>query len=124
MLTAALRVIRADLRSRPLHTALAALVVTLHGRATLADPFDRLFAATHGAHVTAVADSAAGAARLARLPGVAQAEPPRPLVQVPVRRGGREARLGLAGLAAAGANVERPVVLQGRAARGPGELLL
>ena len=52
MLPAALRVIRADLRSRPLYTALTglvvafalgALVVTLHGRATLDDPYDRLF---------------------------------------------------------------------------------
>ena len=62
MLAAALRVIRADLRARPLNTALTglvvafalgALVVTLHGRATLDDPYDRLFSATDGAHVTA-----------------------------------------------------------------------
>jgi hypothetical protein len=58
VLAAGIRVIRADLRSRPLHTALTglvvafalgALVVTLHGRATLDDPYDRLFAATNGA---------------------------------------------------------------------------
>ena len=63
---AALRVIRADLRaarSTPSLTglvvafALGALVVTLHGRATLDDPYDRLFEATNGAHVTAVSDS-------------------------------------------------------------------
>ena len=66
MLAAAFRVIRADLRARPLNSvltglvvafALGALVVTLHGRATLDDPYDRLFAATNGAHVTAVGNS-------------------------------------------------------------------
>ena len=81
---AALRVIRADLRSRPLYTALTglvvafalgALVVTLHGRATLDDPYDRLFKATDGAHVTAVSGSREALTRIATLPGVA--DPPR-----------------------------------------------
>ena len=35
--------------------AVGALVVTLHGRATLDAPYDRLFDATNGAHVTVVA---------------------------------------------------------------------
>jgi len=66
MLAAALRIIRADLRARPLNAvltglvvafAVGALVVTLHGRATLDAPYDRLFEATNGAHVTVVASA-------------------------------------------------------------------
>src|SRR4051812_3353409 len=133
MSTAALRVIQADLRSRPLNTALTglviafalgALVITIHGRATLSAPFDRLFAATRGAHATVVARSATDAAQIARLSGVAEAEPPRPVVDVPVRRGSRGTTLGLEGIAFARARVEHPVILSGRATRGPGEIVL
>ena len=133
MLAAALRVIRADLRSRPLHTALTglvvafalgALVVTLHGRATLDDPYDRLFRATDGAHVTAISQSREDLARIAALPGVAAAEGPRPLVRVPVRFGGEGDTLGLIGLPRTRARVERPLILDGRAGRAPGEVVL
>ena len=84
MLAAALRIIRADLRARPLNTfltglvvafALGALVVTLHGRATLDAPYDRLFDATNGAHVTAVVRVAADAPRGSR--GSPASSPPR-----------------------------------------------
>ena len=94
MLAAALRIIRADLRARPLNTvltglvvafALGALVVTLHGRATLDDPYDRLFAETNGAHVIATSESKAELARIAALPGVVGSEGPRPLVEVTAR---------------------------------------
>jgi putative ABC transport system permease protein len=133
MLPAALRVIRGDLRSRPLHTALTglvvafalgALVVTLHGRVTLDDPYDRLFRATDGAHVTAISQSRADLTRIAALPGVAAAEGPRPLVRVPVRFGDEGDTLGLIGLPRTRARVERPLILDGRAARGPGEVVL
>ena len=133
MLPAALRVIRADLRSRPLYTALTglvvafalgALVVTLHGRATLDDPYDRLFKATNGAHVTALSGSRDALTRIATLPGVATSEGPRPLVRTPVRFGGEGDTLGLIGLPPARARVERPLILEGRAGRAPGEVVL
>jgi putative ABC transport system permease protein len=133
MLAAALRVIWADLRSRPLHTALTglvvafalgALVVTLHGRATLDDPYDRLFRATNGAHVTAISESRAELDRIAALPGVASVEGPRPLVAVPARFGGQGDTIGLIGLPHTRARVERPLILEGRAAHRPGELVL
>jgi putative ABC transport system permease protein len=98
MLAAALRIVRADLRARPLISvltglvvafALGALVVTLHGRATLDDPYDRLFAETNGAHVIAVSDSNADLSRIAGLPGVVASEGPRPLVEVTARVRGR-----------------------------------
>ena len=83
MLAAALRIIRADLRARPLNAfltglvvafAVGALVVTLHGRATLDAPYDRLFDATNGAHVTVVASDPprSGGSR-----GSAASSPPR-----------------------------------------------
>ncbi|MEO8690438.1 MAG: ABC transporter permease, partial [Solirubrobacteraceae bacterium] len=133
MLAAGLRVIRADLRTRPLHTvltglvvgvALGALVVTLHGRATLEDPYDRLFRATDGAHVTAISPSREDLARIAALPGVAASEGPRPLVRVPVRFHGQGDMLGLIGLPRTPARVEHPLILDGRTARGPGEVVL
>ena len=133
MLPAALRVIRADLRSRPLYTvltglvvafALGALVVTLHGRATLDDPYDRLFRATNGAHVTAVSASRDALIRIAAQPGVAASEGPRPLVRTPVRFGGEGDTLGLIGLPPARARVERLLILEGRAGRAPGEVVL
>jgi len=133
VLAAGLRVIRADLRSRPLYTALTglvvafalgALVVTLHGRATLDEPYDRLFRATDGAHVTAISQSRDDLARIAALPGVADFEGPRPLVRVPVRSGGEGDTLGLIGLARGHSSVERPLILAGRAGRAPGELVL
>ena len=83
MPAAALRIIRADLRARPLNTvltglvvafAVGALVVTLHGRATLDDPYDRLFAETNGAHVTAVSESRADLAAIAGERGVVASE--------------------------------------------------
>jgi putative ABC transport system permease protein len=133
MLVAGLRVIRADLRSRPTNTlltglvvafALAALVVTLHGRTTLDDPYDRLFEATHGAHVTAVSASTRALARIAALPGVVASEGPRPLVEVPARLRGQDDGLGVIGLPRTRASIERPVILEGRAIHGPGELVL
>jgi putative ABC transport system permease protein len=107
MLAAALRIIRADLRARPLNAfltglvvafAVGALVVTLHGRATLDAPSDRLFDATNGAHVLAVADSKPALARLAGLPGVVGSDGPLPMAEVPTRVHGQEDAIGLIGL--------------------------
>ena len=133
MVVAAFRVIRADLRARPLNTvltglvvafALGALVVTLHGRATLDDPYDRLFEATNGAHVTVGGESPQALERIAARPGVVQAEGPRPIVEVPLRLHGRAVTDGLIGLARTRARVENPLLLEGRAVREPGEVVL
>src|SRR4051812_35549631 len=131
MLPAALRVIRADLRARPLNTALTglviaftlgALVVTLHGRATLDAPYDRLFDATNGAHVTAVSSDTAALRRVAGRPGVVAYEGPRPIIGVPVN--GRADGIGLIGLPRTHARIEDPVILEGRRIHGPGEVVL
>src|SRR4051795_3921049 len=133
MAVAALRVIRSDLRAKPLNAlltglvvafALGALVVTLHGRASLDDPYDRLFEATNGAHVTAIADSPAAVRQIAAQPGVVASEGPRPLVQVPVRVRGRADGIGLIGLPGTRARIEDPLILAGRRVRGPGEVVL
>jgi putative ABC transport system permease protein len=131
MLPAAFRVIRADLRARPMNTfltglviafALGALVVTLHGRATLDAPYDRLFDATHGAHVTAVSSDTADLGRIASLPGVTESEGPLPVIGVPVN--GRADGIGLIGLAHTRARIEKPLILEGRRINGPGEVVL
>ena len=117
MLPAALRVIRADLRSRPLYTALTglvvafalgALVVTLHGRATLDDPYDRLFERDERRARDGGSGSPDALTRIAALPGVASLEGPRPLRPRPaaVPRRGRRRRADRA--PAARARVERP----------------
>src|SRR4051812_45175277 len=133
MLAAAFRVIRADLRARPMNTvltglvvafALGALVVTLHGRATLDDPYDRLFAETNGAHVIAVAGSKADLTRIAGLPGVVASEGPRPVVEVTARVRGQADGLGLIGLPRTRARIEQPLILEGRRVHGPGEVVL
>jgi putative ABC transport system permease protein len=131
MVAAAFRVIRADLRARPLNTlltglviafALGALVVTVHGRATLDKPYQRLFDATNGAHVTAVSANPAELRRIAALPGVVASAGPRPLIGVPVD--GRADGIGLIGLPRTRARIENPLILEGRRIRGRGEVVL
>ena len=133
MLAAASRIIRADLRARPLTTvltglviafALGALVVTLHGRATLDDPYDRLFAATNGAHVTVVSTSRADLEAIAAERGVVAAEGPRPIAEAPARVHGQGDSIGLIGLPRTRSEIENPVILEGRRIRGPGEIVL
>jgi putative ABC transport system permease protein len=102
--------------------ALGALVVTLHGRATLDAPYDRLFDASHGAHVTAVSSDAADLRRIASLPGVTQSEGPRPVIGVPIN--GRADGIGLIGLPHTRARIDNPLILEGRRINGPGEVVL
>src|SRR3954468_12750113 len=131
MLAAALRIIRADLRARPLNAvltglvvafAVGALVVTLHGRATLDAPYDRLFKATNGAHVTVVASDTAALRQIAGERGVVASEGPRPIIGVPVN--GRADGIGLVGLPRTRARIEDPLILEGRRIRGTGEVVL
>jgi hypothetical protein len=114
------RVIRADLRRRPLQTALmglvvaiaaAALLVTLHLRDVMSEPFDDLMRATNGAHVNVTGPREAVAAA-SRLPEVTEADTPRR--QVAVAAGERaRGRLVVSALPP-GATVDRPLATQGR----------
>src|SRR4051794_5342163 len=131
MLAAALRIIRADLRARPLNAfltglvvafAVGALVVTLHGRAALDAPYDRLFHATNGAHVTVVASDTATLRQIAAERGVVASDGPRPIIGVPVN--GRADGIGLIGLPRTRARIEDPLILEGRRIRGTGEVVL
>ena len=96
MLRAAGRLIRADLRQRPFQAALTglviaiaagALLVTLHLRAVMEEPFDDLMRATNGAHLNVMGPPAA-VAEAAALPEVAEAGAPRRLVRVAAAGGG------------------------------------
>ena len=129
MLRAAGRLIRADLRQRPFQAALTglviaiaagALLVTLHLRAVMEEPFDDLMQATNGAHLDVMGPPGA-VAEAAALPEVAEASAPRQLVRV-AASGGAD-RLVLAALPAR-TTVDRPLVVAGRLPRGPGELAL
>ncbi len=129
MLRAAGRLIRADLRQRPFQAALTglviaiaagALLVTLHLRAVMEEPFDDLMQATNGAHLDVMGPPGA-VAEAAALPEVAEASAPRRLVRV-AASGGAD-RLVLAALPAR-TTVDRPLVVAGRLPRGPGELAL
>jgi putative ABC transport system permease protein len=130
VLRAAVRLIRADLRQRPLQAALtglvvaiaaAALLVTLHLRDVMSEPFDDLMRATNGAHVSVTGPPEA-VAEAAKLPEVAEAAAPRRLVRAAA------GELGLGRLVVselpAGATVDRPLATVGRLPRRAGEVAL
>jgi len=111
----------------------AALVVDVRG------PFDHVFAAQHGAQVTATADlsrtTMGQLAASARLPGVAAAAGPfaettigRPGTPVTVRQGGPGgmplAPMTLAGRASAGGPVDDVTLVAGHWSRQPGQIVL
>ena len=129
MLRAAGRLVRADLRQRPLQAALTglvvaiaagALLVTMHLRAVMEEPFNDLMVATNGAHLNVMGPPAA-VAEASALPEVAEAGAPRRLVLVAAAEG--RDRLVLSALPAR-ATVDRPLVIDGRLPRRPGELAL
>jgi putative ABC transport system permease protein len=131
MLRAAGRLIRADLAQRPLQAALtglviaiatASLLVTLHVRAVLDEPFDDLMRVTNGAHLVVTGPPEA-VARAAALPGVAEAGEPRPLVRVTAGLSAARGRLMLGGLPERPV-VDRPLMIAGRAPRARGEVML
>ena len=97
--------------------AAGALLVTLHLRAVMEEPFDDLMRATNGAHLDVMGPPAA-VAEAAALPEVAEAGAPRRLV---ARRGGRRRRPARPLRAAGGrdgrppARDRRPAPARGRA---------
>ena len=100
--------------------AAAAVLVTLHLRAVMDEPFADIMRATHGAHLDVRGPPAAIAAAAA-LPEVAEAGAPRRLVLV-AAAGGAD-RLVVSALPER-ATVDRPLVVAGRLPRRAGELTL
>jgi putative ABC transport system permease protein len=130
MRAAALRLVRADLLSRPGQTALTAfaifaaataLVVTLALRAGLDEPFADAMDRTNGAHVAVYGElSDADVDTLASLPGVVASESrPRVNVQAPLADSSVDV-----GLEALPAEVDRPHVTEGRLPATPSEALV
>jgi putative ABC transport system permease protein len=122
------RLIRADLAQRPSQAVLtglviaiaaAALLVTLHLRAVLDEPFVALMRATNGAHVTLTGPPAA-IARAATRPGVAQASEIEPLARVDAGLGRERGRLVVG---TPHARVDRPLLTEGRLPHSTGEVL-
>src|SRR5262245_15351179 len=86
----------AGLRARGLASALtillaaeatAALVLAMEVGGTARDPWQRTFAAAHGAHVLAMVPTEADARVIARLPGVAERDAAIPSANVPAGDG-------------------------------------
>jgi putative ABC transport system permease protein len=131
VLRATARLIRADLAQRPLQSVLTglvvaiaagALLVTLHLRAVLDEPFDDLMRATDGAHVSVVGSPEA-VARAAARPEVAQAGEPRREVLVDVGLARERAKLVMSALPA-DPGLDRPLVIAGRLPRAAGEVTI
>jgi putative ABC transport system permease protein len=125
------RLVRADLAKRPLQSILTglvvaiaagALLVTLHLRAVLDEPFDDLMLATNGAHVS-VMGAPDAVARAAARPEVAQAGEPRRTVRVAVDLPHGRARLVLSGLSPR-ASIDRPLAIAGRLPEARGEVAI
>src|SRR5262245_9367316 len=126
-----LRLAFAGIRSRLLASALtvtiagaaaATIVLGLEVRSTGADPWQRTFAAAHGAHVLAVVPSHADAAAIARLPGVSERAEPVPLVSATLAAPRSSDPILLAGWTGTPA-VNRPVPTAGTAP-GPDGIVL
>jgi putative ABC transport system permease protein len=118
----------AGLRSRLLASALTVtiagaaattIVVGLEVRSSGVDPWQRTFAASHGAHVLASVPSRADAVRIGRLPGVSAASEPVPLVNVTLTMPRSEPILLTTWTTGAG-QVNRPVPTAGTAPGGRG----
>jgi putative ABC transport system permease protein len=131
VLRATARLVRADLAQRPLQSILTglvvaiaagALLVTLHLRAVLDEPFDDLMRATNGAHVSIIGTPDA-VARAAARPEVAQADETRRAVQVEAALAQERAKLVMSALPAA-PRVDRPLVITGRLPRAMGEVTI
>jgi putative ABC transport system permease protein len=128
---AAARIIRADLISRPVPSILTgiviavtagALLVTLYLRSALDDPFNALSRATNAPHVI-VAGPAAEVEPIAQRPGVAYADAPRRVVDIPAAINATEGRVTLAALPAQG-RLDHPYIVEGRSDPRAGEVVL
>jgi putative ABC transport system permease protein len=131
MLRAGARIIRADLAVRPLPTLLTglviavaagALLVTLHLRSGLDDPFDALSRATNAPDVI-VAGPPAEVRRVAAGQQVARADAPLTVVSADASWSGGADRVDLVELPPPG-GLDRPAPLKGRLATRPGEVVL
>jgi putative ABC transport system permease protein len=131
VLRAGARVIRADLLSRRgasvltglvIAVAAGALLLTLHIRAALDEPFDDLFRATNAPHVIAAGPPSA-VERVGEAPGVARADAPRPMADVPAEIGPTETRIAVVATPPSG-GMDRPLLLSGRMPERPGEVAL
>ena len=130
MLRAAGRLIRADLRQRPFQAALTglvvaiaacALLVTLHLRDVMSEPFDDLMRETNGAHVS-LSGPPGAVAEASGLPEVAEASAPRRMVRVAA--GDLPGDHLVVSELPAGATVDRPLATLGRLPQRAGEVAL
>ena len=133
VLRAGTRIVRADLAARPLPSVLTgpaiavaagALLVTVHLRSALDAPFSALSRATNGSDVVGGGPAGRGRPDHEAPPGVA---PRRCAAHRGRRRGGRGTARPAAwtsSSSSAGGGLDRPLVLKGRAANAPGEIVL
>jgi putative ABC transport system permease protein len=128
---AGLRIVKADLAVRPLPALLTglvvaiaagALLVTLHLRTGLDDPFDALSRATNASDVI-VAGPAGQVRAIAARPEVGRADPPLEVVSAKASWSGNLDLVDVVVQPAPG-GMDRPAALKGRLARGPGEVVL
>src|SRR4051794_24415501 len=131
MLRAGARIVRADVAGRPLPALLTglvvavatgALLVTLHLRSGLDDPFEALSRATNAADVV-VAGPLAQVRPIAARPEVAHADAPRAVVIARASWSGNADLVDIIEQPAT-SGMNRPAVLKGRLARGTGEVVL
>jgi putative ABC transport system permease protein len=121
----------AGLRSRLLATVLTVLlaaaaagtiVLVLEVRETGRHPWERTFAAAHGAHVLANVPTEAAAEALRSLDGVAESADPVPTTALDLEAAGGTEPLRVAGLAGL-PTVNRPIAMSGTAEPGVGVVL-
>ena len=121
----------AGLRSRLLATTLTVLlagaaagtlVLVLEVRDTGRDPWERTFAAAHGAHVLANLPTGEAAEALRSLDGVTESGEPQPQATLQLGTGTRDEPLLVAGLSGTPA-VNRPIATSGTAEPGAGVVL-
>jgi putative ABC transport system permease protein len=122
----------ANVASRPLQSALIALIVlaaaasltlALNVRGGATEPFERNFRATDSAHVWVRSDDRAALRRVPRLPGVRRATRPYPVVDAAAVIRGRRDDLKLVGVPGRPLPFDRPRLTAGRWVR-PGERAL
>jgi putative ABC transport system permease protein len=117
------RWLQAGLTVAVVAAAAAALTLALAVGGVASRPWDRTFAATNGAHVTAISRAADDLAAVARQPGVVASTGERPVAFTSFRHGGGVFGLRLVGVRAEPGAVDRLVIESGRRP-GSGEVLL